>query len=186
MGGWLHDYFIAVVLKKISPIYFGCSGGLSNPVVSYFYLFNFFSCSVAGQTLISCRANKSGSGGLQCHSAFLRPSCVHAWLLHLPQWASLICLRVTLACLTKCHFLSACPCVWFTEDLNAPGLQHPCWSGVCTVVRDRSCSGVCQVCDNVNMITRQQQQQNIFGRVLTQKSVNCFCFKCVLHVSLIW
>lgn len=115
-GGLVKDYFKAVVLKNIYFIWDTVRQCQTMWLAAVF----------PGQTLISWHADKTGSGAALSLSFSL--FCVHAWLLYLPQWASLICMRVTLACLSKCHFLTACACI--SQKIYTQ-LQHAGYTGVC-------------------------------------------------------
>lgn len=60
---------------------------------------------------MSWHANKTQARWRPCHSALLRvccPFCVNVCSLYQPQWDSLICMRLMLTRLSKCHSLCAC------------------------------------------------------------------------------
>lgn len=87
---------------------------------------------------MSWHTKKTRTWWRQCHSALpcvCYPFCVHACSLYQPQWDSLICMRLMLTRLSKCH--SLCACVSQARaDPNTRWLEPWGWDSV--LVRNES------------------------------------------------
>lgn len=81
------------------------------------------------RAVMSWPTNNTQAWWRRCHSALLCvrcPFCVHACSLYQPQWDSLICMRLMLARLSKCHSLCACISQGWTEP-NTSWLEPWGW-----------------------------------------------------------
>lgn len=116
---------------------------------------------------MSWRANKTVARWRRCHSAFLQarcPFCVHACSPYQPQWDSLICMRLTLARLSKCHSL----CVCISQGWADPNTSGPQPWGCCITVGARwwHCCGADKGLD--------RQEQHLFRCVSNLPVVKLF------------